>query len=58
MKITIPDYLLESILRHYQTLAEAYVYTDGNLKAINAQRVARKEIEKARRWIDKQKVNE
>ncbi len=50
MKILVPDYLLESILRHYKTLAEAYQY-DGNIKAVNAKRVSGKEIQRLIRII-------
>lgn len=43
MKIPIPLYRLEAILRHYSTLSEAY----GNgrsIKADDAWRLSRKEI--------------
>lgn len=53
MKIQIPDYQLLRILRNYETLAAAYK-RDGNDRAANAQRVARKEIDKVRRLIEKQ----
>ncbi len=56
MKILIPDYLLESLLRHYKALADAYRY-DGNVKAANASRMAGKEIQKIESIILKQKQN-
>ncbi|GEM_PF-6053306 len=56
MKILIPDYLLESLLRHYKALADAYRY-DGNIKAANASRMAGKEIQKIESIILKQKQN-
>jgi len=55
MKILVPDYLLESVLRHYGTLADEYVPNGGNTRARNAQRVAGKEIQKIRAIMDKQK---
>jgi len=54
MKVLIPDYLLESVLRHYAALASSDVDCD-NLRAVNAKRVARKEIEKVRKIIDAHK---
>lgn len=54
MKIQIPDYQLLRILRNYETLAAAYK-RDGNDRAANAQRVARKEVERVRNMITKQK---
>lgn len=54
MEIHIPDYLLESILRHYNALANAY-RNDGNLKAVNAKRMSEKEIGRAMKLIEKQK---
>lgn len=55
MKILVPDYLLESVLRHYKTLAEAYRPDGTNTRAHNAQRVADREIKKIRTLMDKQK---
>lgn len=51
MKILVPDYLLKSVLRHYAVLASCNVDRD-NLRAVNAKRVARKEIERVRKLID------
>lgn len=56
MKIPIPDYLLESVLRHYETLAKAYSY-NGDDRAGNAKRVATREIHKVRSIIQKHKNN-
>lgn len=53
MKILVPDYLLNAVLRHYEVLAQAYIGND--IKACNAQRVAVKEINKVRTIISKQK---
>lgn len=55
MKILVPDYLLESVMRHYKSLAEAYRPDGHNTKAHNAQRVAGREIQKIRTLMDKQK---
>jgi len=55
MKILVPDYLLENVLRHYKSLADAYRPDGNNTRAHNAQRVAGKEIHKIRAIIDKQK---
>lgn len=51
MKIPIPLYRLEAILRHYSTLSEAY----GNgrsIKADDAWRLSRKEIAWLKKEID------
>lgn len=57
MKILVPDYLLESVLRHYETLASAYRPDGNNTRAHNAQRVAGKEIRMIRAIMDKQKID-
>lgn len=57
MKYLIPDYLLEATLRHYKSLADAYVYT-GDIKAANAKRVSGKEIQKLSNIMKKQKWKE
>lgn len=57
MKISISDYLLENVLRHYETLSSCNV-DRNNLRAVNARRVARKEIEKVKAIIDTQKTND
>lgn len=54
MRISIPDYLLEALLRHYGTLARAYRY-DGDNRARNAERVADRCIKRVRAIIEKQK---
>lgn len=53
MKYQIPGYLLDAVLRHYEILAKSY-QNDGNTKAINAKRMAGKEIQKIRKLMDKQ----
>lgn len=56
MKIPIPLYRLEAILRHYSTLSEAYV--DGHsIKADDAWRLSRKEIVWLKKEIDQYKNN-
>lgn len=49
--VTIPEYLLVNMLRHYKTLASVKIGHD-NLRAINAQRLARKEIQRIERYIE------
>lgn len=56
MKFLVPDYLLESVLRHYKTLAEAYRPDGTNTRAHNAQRVADREIQKVRMIMGRQKM--
>lgn len=55
--IEIPEYVLSSVLRHYRTLADVDVPRD-NIKAVNAKRVANKEISKVERLIQKQQNHE
>lgn len=52
--IEIPEYLLQSILRHYRALSLTAVNA-SDTRAYNAKRVARKEIERAEAIIVKQK---
>lgn len=51
--IIIPEYILKSVLRHYKILSEAHISYD-DIKALNAKRVACKEIQKLERIIQKQ----
>ncbi len=57
MKILIPDYLLKSVLRHYAALASCNV-DRSNIRAVNAKRVAKKEIERVRKLIEIQSTND
>jgi len=55
MRISIPYYLLDSLLRHYAALARGSIERN-DLRAINARRVAAKEIGKIRKLIHMQKT--
>lgn len=57
MKIPIPLYRLEAILRHYSTVADAYRNSTRSTKAADALRLSRKELEWLRREIHKHKIN-
>lgn len=48
--IEIPEYVLLGVLRHYKALANANISND-DIKALNAKRVANKEILKVERII-------
>lgn len=54
MKYLIPGYLLDAVVRHYETLALSYVPDGKNNMAANAKRVAGKEIQKLKSLISKQ----
>lgn len=54
--IPVPEYLLKAVLRHYGALAAGYK-RDSNLKAVNAQRVAAKEIARVQALMDKESTH-
>lgn len=54
MNITINLHLLKNIIRHYAILSDVATPHNSNLRAVNAKRVANKEIKSALRVINAQ----
>lgn len=48
--VTIPEYRLVNLLRHYKALASAEI-SHSDLRAINAKRVAPKEIRSIEKYL-------
>ncbi len=55
MKIPIPDYVIEPLLRRYETLADRGVFDRSDVKVANALRLSGKDIEKIRKLIKQHK---
>lgn len=52
--VTLPEYLLVNLLRHYKALASADI-DRSDLRAINAKRVAPKEIRSIEKYLTQNK---